>query len=90
MSFTYKDGRTFPYLGGASGQAWLLFYIPQMGLNNSSAAEGYQVMTDPGQANNYKWGVSSYLGGASYIKVHLRNNGACLGHQIVIRGLSTQ
>lgn len=96
MSFTYKDGRTFPYLGGAGGQAWLLFYSPQMGLNNSSEGwggtgpGGYQVMTDPGQANNYKWSVSSYLGGASYMKVRLKNNGACLGHQIVIRGLSTQ
>ena len=90
MNFTYKDGRTFSYLGGTSGQTWMLFYIPQMGLNNSSAAGGYQVMTDPGQANNYKWSVSSYLSGASYMKVRLRNNGACLGHQIVIRGLSTQ
>ena len=88
MSFTYKDGRTYSYRGGTGGKSWMLFYIPQMGLSNSSAAGGYQVVTDPGQANNYKWSISSYLNDASYMKVRFRNNGACIGHQIVIRGLS--
>jgi len=84
-SFTYKDGRNFSY---QSGNAWMLFYSQNFSANNSSAGGGYQVVTDPGQAYLYKWDISSLVGGASSMKLVIKNNGNSVGKPIVIRILS--
>ena len=87
QSFKFKDGRTFSYLDGAS---WLLFYSPNFSANNSTGGSGYQVMTNPGQAYKYKWDISLFGQDFVTLKVRIVNNGAALGKQIIIRGLSTQ
>ncbi|MFA6006284.1 MAG: hypothetical protein WC764_00960 [Candidatus Paceibacterota bacterium] len=85
-SFTYKDGRNFPYL---SGKAWMLFYSADLSANNSSAGGGYQVTTDPGQAYIYKWNIASIVGSAATMDLKLVNNGNTVGKPIVVKVIST-
>lgn len=84
-SFTYKDGRTFPY---RSGNDWLLFYSQDFSANNSSAGGGYQVMTDQGQAYLYKWDISSLTNGSKTVKLKIKNTGKTVGKPIVVQILS--
>ena len=84
-SFTFKDGRTFPY---RSENGWMLFYSQNFSVNNTAASGGYQVLTDPGQAYLYEWNISSLVGGASSMKLEIKNNGKTAGRQILVQVLS--
>ncbi len=81
-SFTYKDGRTFPY---QSGKAWMLFYGQNVSANNSTAGDRYQVMSDLGQAYIYKWNIASLVGSAPTMKLRIVNTGKSAGKPIVIK-----
>ncbi len=84
-SFTYKDGRTFPY---QSGNSWMLFYSNDFSANNSASGGGYQVVTDPGQAYLYRWDISALVGNSKTMKLTIKNNGKALGKPIIIKYLS--
>jgi len=71
-SFRLADGREFPYYAD-SVRAWTIFYSPDFSLNNTAAAGGYQVVSDPGQAYLYQWNTG--LIGGPPIKITLRHNG---------------
>lgn len=52
--FRYSDGRSFAY--AIEDQLWNVFYSPDFRSNNESGGN-YQVVTDPGQAYRYEWGL---------------------------------
>lgn len=84
--FQYADGRTFSYYDDKAGApGWLVFYSPNFTANNTQAGGGYQVMTNPGQAYRYQWDISSLSGGASTVRVSLRNNSRTANSPIVVR-----
>lgn len=71
---SFKDGRPFIYYK-TQGSAWMLFYVPNFDTDNTSVGDGYQVLTDPGQAHRYVWNISSLVGNADTMTVKIRNNG---------------
>jgi hypothetical protein len=83
-SFTFADGRSFPYYD-ASVPGWLLFYSADFTANNTAAGGGYQVSTDAGQAYRYVWDVSSLVGSGRTMRVRLVNNGRAVGRSIIVR-----
>lgn len=83
-SFRLADGREFPYYA-ESVHAWTIFYSPDFSANNSSAAGGYEVVTDPGQAYLYRW--STGLTGGPPMKVNFKHNGQVQA-PIIIRLMS--
>lgn len=84
LSFKFKDGRTFSY---KNANSWMLFYSPNFSANNSKAGEGYQVLTNSGEAYRYKWNISEQVENFSKMKVTIINNGGVLKLQIVVRDL---
>ncbi|MBU6427733.1 MAG: hypothetical protein KGR26_01860, partial [Cyanobacteria bacterium REEB65] len=82
MTYTYVEGRTFPYLSGGS---WSLFYGPDFNLNNTPAAGRYEVVSDPGQAYHYVWSVAAIVNSETTMDVRLYNNGAGVGQPIIVR-----
>ncbi len=78
------DGRTGHYWY-PEYQAWALNYSQDFNIDNTSAAGGYQVVSDPGQTYRYVWDVSALMGSAPTMHVRIHNNGFGVGCPIVVR-----
>jgi hypothetical protein len=60
---------------GYSASGWLLFSSPNFTANDTPAGGRYQVLTDPGQACQYRWNVGGIAGDLLRMKLTIRNTG---------------
>lgn len=67
-------GRSYTYYFSPK-PAWMLFYVPDFKTDDTTAAGGYQVLTDQGQAHHYVWNVSDLAGSAETMLVKIKHNG---------------
>lgn len=78
------DGRTGTYWN-PDYQAWALNYSPNFVLNNTPAAGGYQVISDPGQAYRYVWNISALINSSATMDLRIHHNGLGAGMPIIVR-----